>query len=414
MPEAHMVRQPRYFDRFRCIGAECEDTCCNGWGILVDAETWEKYQSPLDFRIAGKALSSLVEINPASSSSIDYAKMRLEGTACPALNEGLCSIQRALGERYIPDLCSTYPRVLNRTGPTVEKSLHLSCPEAARLVLSDPEAMALSERMEESLPHRAGSLTVVAGTADDGLNRVRTLMIEVIGERSLPLWQRIVSLEFAIDKIAGADAIRAVGIMEGHLSGLRQGLFQGIFASRQAAPAFQLETVLELIVARLRADYTSPRFLDCYGEFMRGLAWTNESTMEELAARYRQASENHFQPFVRRHEHLLENYLVNYIFRTLFPYRRKQSDQTFAIDSGKESIKNAFLLLAAHYAIIRTVLIGMASFHKDDLGIEHAVKLVQSYSKAFLHSSSFETAAVDFLKTNAECSTKGIAALVMD
>ena len=113
MPDAPSVRQPQYFDRFRCIGAECEDTCCQGWGVPVDSETWEKYQSPLDFRIGDKPLSSLVEINPASSSAIDYAKIRLEGTKCPALEEGLCSIQQALGEAYIPALCSTYPRVLN-------------------------------------------------------------------------------------------------------------------------------------------------------------------------------------------------------------------------------------------------------------------------------------------------------------
>ena len=409
-----MVRQPRCFDQFRCIGAECEDTCCNGWGILVDSATWEKYQSPIDFRIAGKPLSSLVEINPASSSSIDYAKMRLEGTGCPALSEGLCSIQGALGESYIPDLCSTYPRVLNLTGPVVERSLHLSCPAAARLVLSDPEAMVLIERMEEAPPHRPGSLSVVAGAEDERLNQVRTLMIEVIGERSHPLWQRIVSLELAVEEIAGADTTSAVRIMEDHVNRLRQGLFQDIFASRQTAPAFQLETVLELIVGRLRADYTSPRFLECYGEFMRGLAWTNESTMEELAERYQQASEDYFQPFVHRHEHVFENFLVGYVFRTLFPYRRKLPNQTLAIDPGRESMKNAFLLLTAHYAIIRTVLIGMAALHKDNLDIGHAIKLVQSYSKAFLHSSSFETAAIEFLRTNPECSAHGVAALVMD
>jgi lysine-N-methylase len=414
MPDAHMVRQPRSFDQFRCIGAECEDTCCSGWGILVDAATWEKYQSPVDFRIAGKPLSSLVEINPARSSSIDYAKMRLEGTGCPALSEGLCSIQQALGENYIPDLCSTYPRVLNLAGSTVERSLHLSCPEAARLVLSDPEAMVLSEHMEESPAHRPGSLSVVAGAGDERLNQVRKLVIEVIGERSLPLWQRIVSLEFAVEELAGADTTSAVGIMEDHLKRLRQGSFQDVFAGRQAAPAFQLETVLELVVGRLRADYTSPRFLDCYAEFMRGLAWTSESTMEELAERYQQASEDYFQPFVHRHEHLFENYLIGYVFRTLFPYRRKLPNQTLAIDKGREPMKNAFLLLAAHYAIIRTVLIGMAALHKDNLDIGHAIKLVQSYSKAFLHSSSFETAALEFLGTNAECSTHGVAALVMD
>ncbi|MGA2714694.1 MAG: flagellin lysine-N-methylase [Bryobacteraceae bacterium] len=414
MPAVHMVRQPRCFDRFRCIGAACEDTCCKGWAVPVDRDTWEKYQSLPDFRIAGAALSSLVEINPASSSSIDYARMRLEGTGCPALLEGLCSIQQTLGEPYIPDLCSTYPRVLNLAGATVEKSFHLSCPETARLVLSDPEAMVLREHMEELLPHRAGSLTEVAGAGDERLNQVRELVIRVIQERSLPLWQRIASLEFALERLACADLTRAVMIMESHLSGMRQGLFAGIFAGRQAVPALQIETVVELIVARIGADYTSPRFLDCYREFMSGLAWTKESTMEELAARYQRASELHFQPFVRRHEHLLENYLINYVFRTLFPYRRKQPNGTFAIDSGGESMKNAFLLLLAHYAIVRTVLIGMAALHKDDLGLDHAIKLVQSYSKAFLHSSSFEAVVIESLGNDTKFPTHKIMALVMD
>jgi lysine-N-methylase len=414
-----IVRQPQCFDDFRCIGAECEDTCCRGWGILVDSETWEKYQGPLDFRIAGNTLSSLVEINPARTSSADYAKIRLEGNACPALKDGLCSIQQVLGEPYIPDLCSTYPRVLHMTGGTIERSLHLSCPEVARLVLSDPRAMVLIERAEGPLPHRVGSLSLVAGATDERLNQVRALTIEVIKERSLPLWKRIVSLGFVVDRLAGATLTHAVTVMESHLNGLRQGLFEGIFASRQSAPAFQLETVLELIVARLKADYTSPRFLECYSEFMRGLAWTNESTMEELAARYHHASGTHFQRFVRGHEHLFENYLIQYIFRTLFPYGRKQPNQTFAIDSGAESMKQAFLLLAVHFATIRTVMIGMAALHKDNLGIDHAIKLVQSYSKSFLHSSSFEAVAIELLgKTaesrSAESRINTVAALLMD
>jgi lysine-N-methylase len=411
MPDAHLVRQPGCFDQFRCIGAECEDTCCNGWGIPVDVQTYQKYQSPLDFRIAGKTLSSLVEINPASSSSVDYARMRLQGTVCPALNEGFCSIQQALGESYIPDLCSTYPRVLNMTGGTLEKSLHLSCPEAARLVLKDPEAMVLCESMEESPPHRAGSLSAVEG-ADETLNRVRALMIEVIRERSFPMWQRIVSLGFAVDRIADVDTTRAVKIMQNHVNAFRRGLFQSIFAEQQAAPAYQLETVLKLIVTRLGADYTTPRFLDCYKDFMLGLAWTNESTMEDLAARYQLASEEYFQPFVRRHEHLLENHLVNYIFRTLFPYRRKRPNQTYVVDTSRESMNNSFLLLTAHYAIVRTVLIGMAARHKADLSIDHAVKLVQSYSKAFMHSNSFETVVIESLN-KAEYTTYRIAALMM-
>jgi len=337
------ARQPQCFDRFRCTGADCEDTCCAGWGILVDQETYEKYQNPPALRISGKALSSLVEINPARSSSRDYAVFRLEEARCPTLHQGLCSIQQTLGEPYIPDLCSTYPRVLTMIGGALEKSFNLSCPEAARLVLTDPDAMAFHERMEGELSYRSGSITLVAGDPDDRLHQVRTHVIDVIRERSLPLWQRIVSLGFAMDRLAGVDTTSAAAILEDHLRNLRHGLFNDAFAAQTGDPAFQLGTVLKLLVTRLGSDdYTAPRFIECCNDFKRGLDWTVDSAIEELATRYYLSSQNYFLPFVRRHEHLLENYLINYIFRTIFPYRRKLPDQKFAIDSSRESLRNAF------------------------------------------------------------------------
>jgi lysine-N-methylase len=414
MPNVYKVRQPQCFDRFRCTGANCEDTCCAGWGIFVDQATYESYQNFPAREIAGKNLSSLVEINPARSSSRDYAKFRLEDARCPALHQGLCSIQQTLGEPSIPDLCSTYPRVLNLIGKTLEKSIHLSCPEAARLVLNDPDAMVFQEHTGQGLPHRMGSVTIVTGDPDDSLYRVRALFIEAIGERSLPLWQRIVSLSFAMEALAGVEITRAVGVLEDHLRNLRQGMFHDILASQKGDPAFQLETVLDLVVARIESDYVPPRFIECYSDFMRGLAWTPDSSMEELAVRYDFSSRSYFLPFIRRHEHLLENYLINYVFRTVFPYRCKLPDQKFTIDSGRDSLRKAFLLLSLHYAIIRTLLIGMAALYKDDLGVDHAVKLVQSYSKAFLHIGSFEDTALKYLETNFEDAVSRIPVLVMD
>jgi len=299
-------------------------------------------------------------------------------------------------------------------GSVVERSLHLSCPEAARLVLNDPEAMVFHERMEDHLPHRSGSLNLVADDPDGRLYQVRTLVIELIQEQSLPLWQRIVSLGFAIDRLAGLDMAHAVTVLEDYVKNLRQGSFDDVLTSLKADPAFQLETVLELVVARIGSDYTSPRFLECYKDLMHGLAWTPETTMEELTARYCLSSQSYFLPFLRRHKHLLENYLVNYIFRTVFPYRSRLPDQKFAIDSSRESMRHSFVLLAVHYAIIRTMLIGMAALHKDNLSTQHAVKLVQSYSKAFLHSSSFETAAIEYLEKSVGDPARKVAELVMD
>ena len=118
--------------------------------------------------------------------------------------------------------------------------------------------------------------------------------------------------------------------------------------------------VLELIVARIGTDYTSSRFLECYREFMRGLDWTAESSMDDLATRYQSACRTYFLPFVQTHQHFFENFVVNYIFRTYFPWRRRKPGPVPAIDSGRAAMTDAFLLLAVHYAIIRAVMIGMA------------------------------------------------------
>jgi lysine-N-methylase len=412
--DVRQVRQPNYFDHFRCTGAHCEDTCCAGWEILVDQRTYQKYQNLPGHRIADTAVSNLVQINPARSSTGDFAKFRMEGERCPALEDGWCAIQQTLGESYIPDLCSKYPRVLNVVGEALESSLHLSCPEAARLVLTDPQAMVFRERLEEPPQHRSGSLNWMVSDPEGRLHQVRTLVIEWIQERSIPLWQRIVSLGFAIDELAGVDMVRAAAVLKDHLAGLRRGSFDEVLAAQRADPTFQLKTVLELVVTRVRTDHTSPRFLECGRDFMRGLGAMPGNTIEELAARYEVALRNDFLPFIRRNEHLLENYLVNYIFRTVFPYRSRLPVGKFAMDSSGASLKHSFILLAAHFAIIRTMLIGLAALHQDDLSIQHAIKLVQSYSKAFMHSTSFEATVIEHLEKDPGNPAGRVAALVMD
>lgn len=347
MPETFHVLQPEYFERFRCLGSDCEDTCCDGWGILIDRATYDIYQKTPE--------RSLVEINPASCSASDYAKIRLNGTGCPALQGGLCSLHRDHGEPYLSDMCSTFPRVVTLVDGAAEKSLHLSCPEAARLVLLDPDSMKMVRGKAADLEFRLAAVSRVAEPDKD----LRERMAATIRDRSQPLAERILAIGQAIEPFSPAPAVSP------------------------------LEDILELIVGRMGAEYTSPRFLECYGEFMRGLGWTGESTMEELAARCRTVSREYYSPFVARHPYLFENYLLNYMYRTMFPYGWKQADQKMATDLRREAIRDAYLVMVAHYAIIKMVFIGMAGLHREKLCVDHAVKLVQSATRVFQHSSAF-------------------------
>ena len=360
-PPIHTRFEPRYFQQFHCLGSECEDTCCEGWGIVIDRDTYDKYRND-------PGLSALVAIHPAATGSRDFARIRLDGIRCPALADGICSVQQTFGESCISDMCSSFPRVLNVVDGVLERSLHLSCPEAARLVLRDPEAMTLDHRDAGDDAHRAGSLSVVSTAACNGREQFRKRAIEILKDRSRPLWKRLTMLGSAIEELSGRACVQTRNGGDGML---------------------RLEIVLELIVSRISAEYASPRFLACYSGFMRGIGWNADSTMDEIAGRHGHALATWWAPFADRNPHVLENYLVNYAFRTLFPFGRKQPDQTITIDTDAAEIRNAYTVLVVHFAMIRTLLIGLAGWYGESFGMDHVIELVQSYTKAFQHSGSF-------------------------
>jgi lysine-N-methylase len=152
--------QPRSYHAFRCIGADCEYTCCVGWIVNIDKPTYEAYQRCDDPQI-GPRLHELVTINTGHPSDDDYARIKLSGPACPFLSEGLCSIQKKLGEEYLSFMCSAYPRVTNVVDDVLQRSLDLSCPEAARIVLLDPNPMQFDEDEGPPRDPRLGAMSIL-------------------------------------------------------------------------------------------------------------------------------------------------------------------------------------------------------------------------------------------------------------
>jgi lysine-N-methylase len=358
-----------------------------------------------------------VTIHPASTSSSDFARIQLDGIRCPALGDGLCTVQQTFGESYIPDMCSTFPRTLNLVDGVLERSLNLSCPEAARLALTVPGSMTFENAEGDQAAHRIGTYSLISTARHPGLNEIRGLVIELLKERSRPLWKRLVVLGYAVKELAtrvGIPPPSGPEVFRRFLAAFRQGDFDQIPDCTFDDHAFQLEVVMELITNRISSEYTSPRFLQCYSDFIRGLDWTSASTMEEIVGRYRGAFLTFLSPFVRSNEHVLENYLVNYAFRTLFPFGHKKPDQKLVIDAEGASVWNEYTLLVTHYAIIRTVLVGMAGLHRNALSIDHVVRLIQSYTKAFQHSGTFASTVFELLKEKGMKDSRVTASLLTD
>ena len=128
---------PTYYKTFRCIADACEHSCCIGWEIDIDEQTLKKYKQLKD------------GYGPAVLESISFEgtpHFRLcEGDRCPHLDErGLCKIILGVGEEYLSHICREHPRFYNFTS-VAEVGVGMSCPEAARLILSSPDFAEMEE-----------------------------------------------------------------------------------------------------------------------------------------------------------------------------------------------------------------------------------------------------------------------------
>ena len=121
---------PEYYKRFICIADKCEHSCCIGWEIDVDRDTFVKYQ-----KLNNSYAPSI--INSISEEGDPHFKLCAHDR-CPHLDEnGLCKIILNVGEDYLCDICREHPRFYNYTD-VAEVGLGMSCREAARIILSSP------------------------------------------------------------------------------------------------------------------------------------------------------------------------------------------------------------------------------------------------------------------------------------
>lgn len=123
----------RYASEFRCVGAECEDTCCGGWPVEVDDKTKRKYLRKPDLK---NTMREMADGGTAMCHDHTDKCVKFEG--------GLCGIQKKYGEDFLSDTCYHYPRSFRQFGGDVVMHAALSCPEVARNALFGEDAFALT------------------------------------------------------------------------------------------------------------------------------------------------------------------------------------------------------------------------------------------------------------------------------
>ena len=174
--------KPHFYDKFVCTAGDCPDTCCAGWQIMIDEDSLEKYKS-----VQG-------EFRKRLHNSINWEEECFcqNDRRCAFLNdENLCDLYKALGPDALCDTCRLYPRHTEEFEGLRELSLSLSCPEAAKIILSCKEPVRfLEEETDEEDDFDEFDFMMFSRLED-----TRDVLFSVLQDRNLPLTLRMAACE---------------------------------------------------------------------------------------------------------------------------------------------------------------------------------------------------------------------------
>ena len=165
------ITRPQYYDTFRCLAGACPDSCCKDWAVQVDEASARRYRA-LPGELGDRLRQAMVLEDGETILALE------PDGRCPMWrDDGLCRIQAALGEEALCQTCHTFPRLRHDYGDFVELGLELSCPEAARLILTGDDAVVTQQVPGGEAPEYDGEAMAI-------LRRSRAEALRFLNDRS--------------------------------------------------------------------------------------------------------------------------------------------------------------------------------------------------------------------------------------
>nr|WP_315103523.1 flagellin lysine-N-methylase [uncultured Catonella sp.] len=178
------LRVPDYYYDFKCIGGDCTDSCCIGWELDIDEESYEAYKK-VQGEFGKRLRESMVD---GSDENDECNTFRLNGERCPFLNDkNLCEIYIKLGEKSLCKVCTEYPRFTVEYENTKEKSMALSCEVVGKLLFERKDRIKFIEKEipDEEISEECAPLFVRE------IEYIRDKSIEILQDRTKDIYDRI-------------------------------------------------------------------------------------------------------------------------------------------------------------------------------------------------------------------------------
>ena len=373
MEKKYFYFQPQYVSKFKCDGSKCDAHCCQEcWNIFIDEETYEQY-ARLDPQ---KILPHLKFHSDKGEYFIDFGDKKY----CPFLNEKkLCSLQLARGENFLSKTCATYPRITNHFGYFLERSLILSCPVAAEMILLEREPMQFEfVEVPEKIHSLDGKLFLQVIEATDELKahviEIQAAMISILQERTLSIDQRLIVLGFFVDRLAEIFS----PFDEDALTKLIAAYESKKFLAEQVPLMLKSVSFDEKKFVGLMQNLLEKIFND--------KLVSNEKILGTIKDAFPRVSEKKF--FIAEHSSFFENFLVNELFLSVFPWK------------FEGSMAKNFSAFVAEYKLFELIIFSVALKGFDSE--KNFVDTAGWFTTRFDHSKEFKRQTFSVVKDSDE------------
>ncbi len=122
------------YEKFHCLADKCPNSCCKGWVLPVDDETYDRYKNLTGSY--GRHVRSHVAKHPKHP---DMRIIKRQFGRCPFWNsDKVCQFQANGTPELMPLVCRTYPRETVEYYNEARSTLVLSCPAIAKLFIDNP------------------------------------------------------------------------------------------------------------------------------------------------------------------------------------------------------------------------------------------------------------------------------------
>jgi lysine-N-methylase len=374
---------PKYVTQFECLGGSCPDTCCSTWSISVDQDTFDRYRREDHPELKPLLQQYLVQVDKASYSKHGKLELRTSDSRCGLhSSDGFCAVQRHLGEDALSDTCYVYPRHVVQFGDHFEQSLTLSCPEAARLALTQGDAFDFVSADFTSRLATTPVVTPTRGFSMDAMNEVRIFLVQLFQTPSLTNPERLVLVGWLCQQIDQLVVTHAQATVQTLLSEMIKMVESGSIHATVAQLNKQQATSVTLFSILFGAK--SPAAVqgiqrDVLDKVRSGLGITGDLDLTNISDNYVRGSKLLAEDG-ENYEQICAKYLLNDLIRETFPWTRASAMEHYRI-------------LLTRYGILRLMLAGVAAAQCSKLDIATMVQTIQVFCRIYQHNALFNKRA---------------------